>query len=578
MDQLKQILKQAIKYRFWITVALATILPGVAYVLGSGAIKKKTEEQTNAILGAEKGVKQYASGVLPNHQYKGIVDEKTTVLTQDVNASWKKLYARQAPLLNWPKSVEERFTAWGRKWPEKVDPNVVQLAIVDYVDAYPRAVTEVYKTFDPFDPIEGTGVVAAPSEAILLKPAPFKPDAPPELGKVWAAQERLWIQKTLLQVIAEVNKGAKSWDTAVIKQVNAIEVGNAEAQDQVSLGKGETLVEAEAIVAPGAAAPASAESTSSGAMPGMPTPGGGLEEEVQNVLYIKSDSTQYKILPVQMSVLIDQNRIQDLLVALENSPMAIQVAEFEMSKPGTRVKKPEKGEGLDFGGMGMYAYSGRMGGMGMMPPGMPRMSAFGGMMTQMPSAMASYYSMGSTGAPGKKGVDKRAVDRAKQKQEELKKARQTKTYSIHDPYYYIVEVMVYGQARFYNPPPAEAPGQPSEAAPATAEATAKAEAPAPATEAPKTETPTAEAQKTETEPAKTKEEAAKKEEPPTGKEEPAKKEATPPAKEEAAKKEEPTPAKEEAAKESTPKKEEAPKAKEGDTPAAKTATETTPKK
>ncbi len=49
-----------------------------------------------------------------------------------------------------------------------------------------------------------------------------------------------------------------------------------------------------------------------------------------------------------MSVLIDQDHIQDLLVALENSPMAIQVIDFEMSKPSTRVVKPVKGESMNF--------------------------------------------------------------------------------------------------------------------------------------------------------------------------------------------------------------------------------------
>ena len=81
--------------------------------------------------------------------------------------------------------------------------------------------------------------MAAPPEAILLKPAPFTIENPPELGKVWAAQERLWVQRTLLQVIAEVNKNAKDWDAAIIKQINNLEVGNPAAQDQISIAKGE---------------------------------------------------------------------------------------------------------------------------------------------------------------------------------------------------------------------------------------------------------------------------------------------------------------------------------------------------
>ena len=45
-----------------------------------------------------------------------------------------------------------------------------------------------------------------------------------------------------------------------------------------------------------------------------------------------------------MSVLLDQNDIQDYLVAFENSPMSIQIMDFEMAKPATRVTKPLQGE------------------------------------------------------------------------------------------------------------------------------------------------------------------------------------------------------------------------------------------
>ena len=67
----------------------------------------------------------------------------------------------------------------------------------------------------------------------------FQTEKPPDLGKVWSAQERLWIQRTLLEVVAQVNKNAKNWDTAIIKQIDELEVGNPIAQDQRSLAKNE---------------------------------------------------------------------------------------------------------------------------------------------------------------------------------------------------------------------------------------------------------------------------------------------------------------------------------------------------
>jgi hypothetical protein len=487
MDQLKDILKQAIRHRFWIAVGISAILPIVAYYMGAGAIQQKAQAETASIKAADTDVRQYGSGVVPNAQYKPVVEEKKTELVKDINASWKKLYERQAPLLTWPKAVEERFRTWERKWPEGVDPGAVQLAIIEYVTAYRGFVNEIYQTFHPFDldPASPTaGVVSAPTEDVLLKPFQFSIETPPELGKVWAAQERLWTQRTLLEVVAQVNHSAKDWNTAAIKQINVLEVGNAASQDQRSMAKAETLSEAPPITDPALPPPAAPTD------PNAPAAGQPTQQNADSVYYIKSDSTQFKILPFQISVLIEQDRMQDLLVALENSPMAIQVMEFEMSKPSTRVVKPVKGQMTNFG-----SYTGE------------NFQQINRTSTYMPSPMIS-SGMPRPGAPGGRvGIDRRAIDRAAKRKMEEEAAKGGATHTIHDPYFNIVEISVYGQARFYNPPPPEPAPEPSvaaapegtppagaaEAPKAEAEAEAPKEGAAPAAtpngEAPKAEAP-----------------------------------------------------------------------------------------
>ncbi len=493
MDQLKDFLRQAIRHRFWIAVGLSAIFSGLAYFLGSGPIQQQAVAKTAAIDSAYKGVKVYAQGKPINKQYSEIVTSKTEDLTKEVDESWKKLYDRQAPLLTWPELVEERFNAWGRQWPKDIDASAVQIAIIEYVNTYPKFVTQVYKSFHPFDPESGTGVVAAPPEVILLRPAGFSESNPPGLGKVWSAQERLWIQRTMLDVIAKVNRDAKTWDTAIIKQIKALEVGNSLAQDQRSIAKGETLEESPDIVDPAAPPPADTSSSSSSASPAAgssspslgsayggsvaaaPLPTGG-----ESVFFIKSESPAIKILPVQMTVLIDQDHIQDLLVALENSPMTIQVRDFEMYKPLTAVTKPEKGTQVAYGmGMGMGM------GMGGYNPMMANsaLTGYGPRMAQQQEASASLASMYNTtggmtsgGAAKKSGVDLRSKDFRKENEERLNAAKGVKGTSIHNPYFNIVEVKVYGQARFFNPPPTPPPVAPSQsenaaATPAPAEGT-----------------------------------------------------------------------------------------------------------
>ncbi len=450
METAKEVLRQMIKYRFWISIGIAALFATIAYVVGSGPVQAEAKKEIDGILAAEKEVKTYSSLSIPTKEYKPIVEAKTKVVTADVLSAWRTLYDRQAPLLTWPEGVQERFQTWGPKWPEKVSPKTIELAIVDYIDAYPGYVDMVYKTFDPFDYETGEGVVAAPAEGDLLLPAQFNEDHLPDLGKIWAAQERLWIQLTVLKVIADVNKDAKKWDQAVIRQILQLDVGDPGAQDQRSLAKNETLEESKGIYAPGEEPVAAEGGGGNMAAPGggkgganMMTSGGSGRSRggdsmggfgaggsqtagPETIFYVKSDSDKYKVLPFAVTVLIDQDRVQDFLVELENSPMSIQVKDFELSRPLMKVAKPEKGDAAaSFGLFGTGGGGGRMGGAGM--GGMVGMGGMFSQMQQMQASqaqnqrmmgdMANMSSFGGGGsgstAKAKKGADNRGKDRAK---------------------------------------------------------------------------------------------------------------------------------------------------------------------
>jgi hypothetical protein len=510
MEQVKEFLRQVIKYRFWISIGLAALFALIAYVVGSGPVRAKADDETKKITAALTDVKQYVSQAIPTADYKPIVDEKTQDLGKDVTSAWKTLYNRQAPLLTWPETVQERFRKWGRQWPKDEDPGRVNLAIVDFIEAYPDYVKMVYKTFKPFDYESGEGIVAAPPQDALLRPSVFQVEHLPNLGKVWSAQERLWMQRTVLEVVAQVNKSAKNWDDAIIKQVEELEVGNPRAQDQRSISKGEQLEEAPAIYAPGEEeAEQTAGSSGSSGMPSSGAAGmasmmmgakgardgmmgsmmmggsggammGGRESE--GVFFVKSenDKGQYKILPIMVRVLIDQDHIQDFLVELENSPMSIQVMDIELNRPQTRVAKPEKGDAAA-GGFGMGMMGGGMAEMMMRSrggemAGMGRgMMGFGGMMGMMQGQMSmsaragGNYNMAGMGmgmagmgaTAARKGTDVRNVDTKKARKEKEKAIEQSKGVTLFDPHFDIVQVTVYGQARFFNPPTGEEPAQPS---------------------------------------------------------------------------------------------------------------------
>ena len=538
VEQLKEFLRQCIKYRFWISLSVAALLATIAYFLGSSPIQVKADQQTKAITQAANDVKQFAAPGVPNDQFKPLVDEKTGVLTKDVNSAWKQLYSRQVPLLTWPKTVQQRFREWGPKWPENVAEGAVELAKVDYIEAYPEYVDEVYRVFHPFDYETGTGIVAAPSKETLLRPLVFDQTKLPELGVIWAGQERLWIQRTVLEVVAQANKKAKDWDSAVIKQINLMEVGNPVAQDQRSIAKGEQLEESEAIKAPGSEAAeetaAAGGGASGGGMSSMQEAmmrnmsrgsmgmgsAGAAAGATESIFFVKpaKDKGQYKVLPIMISVLVDQKHIQDFLVELENSPMSIQVMDFELQRPASRVVKPEKGTMASLSGYGESMMGGMMRSqMGRMSP----MAGYGGMMASygsMMSRMSQQYGMmgggmmggmgGGPAAPARKGIDKRSTNRGEVRKEATKAVETAKGPSLFDPYFDIVEVKVYGQARFYNPPPADVEAEPSlgetAAKAATTEEPTKGDASSgePAIKAESAKTEPAKAEPAKTEPAK----------------------------------------------------------------------------
>jgi hypothetical protein len=493
MEQVKEVLRQLIKYRFWIAISAAAVFGVVAYFMGAGPVRLKADEATKKILAAETEVKTYASPTIPTKEWADIVNDKIPVLTRDVNTAWKTLYDRQAPLLTWPDTVQERFRKWGRKWPENEDAGKVTLAQIDYIAAYKDYVDMVYKTFNPFNFETGEGIVAAPAKEMLLRPATFSDEEVPGLTKIWSAQERLWIQRTLLEVVAQVNKNAnaKDWNSAIIREIEGLEVGSPIAQDQRSLAKNEQLEEAPKVLAPGETdAPADAGGTGATGGAGMPAigRGAGPAQDEQSVYYVKSgNDQQYKVIPVQMTVLIDQDHVQDLLVELENSPMSIQVMDFELQRPSARVAKPEKGT-MPMGGMGMGGRMGDGGEMGMrmsmssMPGrGARGMAGMGGMASRMGMQMGAMGRMGSAGPMGsgatsgaRKGIDNRTIKRADERKKAEEAISKTKGPSLFDPYFDIVQVTVYGQARFFNPPP-EMPAvepSPGETAAATPEPTA----------------------------------------------------------------------------------------------------------
>jgi hypothetical protein len=517
MDQFKEYLNLALKYRFWIAVGIAALLPIAGYFAAAGAIETEKTTLENTVKSNFTAVGKYASNSRPvNDKYEPLVAAENTIIKGDINTAWRKLYALQAPYLTWPTEVEDTIPVWAEKygrdkWPEDLERILVDQAIFAYVESYDPYVTEVYNVLKPFDPATGKGIVVAPPRDYLLAPPKFQIGKLPSLGKVWTTQEKLWIQRTVLEVIAAVNEKAKadSWQSAPVKQLLVLDVATDSALDQKSIAEGVTLTDAPDILPPGSdvapKAEASTNQLSQGGKFGSFEGGGGggvaaAKSDPGVVKYVTNTTNgeQLSIAPIYLSVYCQQDAIPNLLVEFKNSPMNIQVLEVSIVDPPPHVvRKPKKGDVIAGSSMGMGGgMGGRLGGMlegnyggsGMQDMmknmmGGPGTGSAGygqgdtSSMMRGRQGMAGGYSSPSVGGRNagrggnsasvetkRQGVDvrnkstaqkKAELDKAKQKEASEGEEEEEPVSKVSDPYYDVVEVRIYGQARFYKTPPKE---------------------------------------------------------------------------------------------------------------------------
>ncbi|RUL86840.1 hypothetical protein [Tautonia sociabilis] len=513
----KEILRLMIRNRFWIVLGIAFLLPIIGYFVTAGTVKSETEAKASEIKSAKEGAQAYTSGAVINGQYAEFTKEKIELIEEDVREAHRRLYERQAPLLDWPEEVAPELTAWGRDIPEDIPPNVLDGVSYVYTKVYDKYAEEVYKTVDPWDPVTGEGIVVTPPLETLLATVTFDVNNLPSITKIWQYQENLWVRRSILEVIAQVNRkaGATDWESAPIKQINRLEVGNSTAVDHRTAAEGYELKDPPEVTKGGQSLEPEKPATASSGMPGMAGGMAGMEAMMESMMgrgeygpgsgmmggmatksgepvkFLQPEGVEdlFRDYPAYVSVLIDQNSIQNFLVEFENSPMSMRVLEANWTRPKTRVQPPVKGQGFAGFGMGGFGLGqggglyGMMGMEGMMPgmmggmPGMEMMGGYGrgmgmegmmgmGMEGMMPGMMGGYGRSGMGRSSLNQPRSKVRRDLTKQEKDAGAEAEPEKI-TIYDPYYNIVELQVYVQARFYYPPaPEETPeeGSPGDVA------------------------------------------------------------------------------------------------------------------
>ena len=235
MDQVKVILKQVVKYHFWILCLVVIIASITGWYMASKALTAVYNQQKSTITGKFTALTRIESEPNPpNATWKDAVTELTTEQKQSVSIAWTKVYDEQKSVLKWPadilgedfvKAVESHAPDWDIDYDSK---NVYfrkireefpkLLKIVDAASAQ-EAKAAQEKNSDvggEHSIVWDSGSQRTVQESVEWKQVPSSTE-------IRRAQEDLWVYEALLQIIAKVN-GGRTYGPR-IKQLVKMEIG-----------------------------------------------------------------------------------------------------------------------------------------------------------------------------------------------------------------------------------------------------------------------------------------------------------------------------------------------------------------
>ena len=367
MDKLEPLLKN----HFWILLVPLFSMNLWGYFSANGALKAATKTRVESLDKVKSGIP--AGTTAPNETYTTELKSRNELLEKYVNEE----------LLGLWKSQQSRMV-----WPARVAPDIPKIYLADiknnqvrftYQTDYPGEVRKLYESVEPFV-ANKAGITWTPKVDFPITLIPRM-----RIGKLtinstqmWHAQEDIWVTQFILNAIREMNKDADSETSAVIRRVIAFRLlggdgvpiadGTVTATGGSKSGGGSQGMDP-AQGAHGAPAAAFSMSGGGGGMGGTANSSiainpveefgaGGDSVAGGTSMYGTSSSTgsptgetaapavptgplryvkdtpeaPYVERGFYLSVIINQNKLVDFLVALSNSEWPVRVVRFHFGK------------------------------------------------------------------------------------------------------------------------------------------------------------------------------------------------------------------------------------------------------
>jgi hypothetical protein len=368
MDQFKKYLVVVRKYQFWIICAVMLLVAIVCWWMATSDLAGQFQTRKTALEGKFREVE-----VQPNHPNDAVISaigKLNDDLGKNVYIAWKILYDEQKTKNPFPPGLSDGFRrGFDNLKPKEELDSVYREEYQNFIKTYLPTLQE---KADVRRPAAQSGAAASKGNAVAggapdrkLPPAgvpaqPRTPEAPaaeewigtvdwnesdyhtlafhfewpetPSTLAVVLAQEDLWVYEALLRVIKNTNEGSAA---AAVKQIEALQIGSEAAgawktaEESIFHG-GQTGGPAPSAARPSAAGPGGTAATD--------------EQDRQKLIesryvgdkgqplsydpeypYAKHPYAEFKMMPIHMRLVMDQRRLQKLLVECANSSMPIEV-------------------------------------------------------------------------------------------------------------------------------------------------------------------------------------------------------------------------------------------------------------
>ena len=208
MDKLQPL----IKHHYWICFGFALIFTVTGWFLASGALGEAITARETAVKGSFSEAKSNADA--PNSRWVEVAKQKNEADAASFKTASTQLRERQKSARQWPAKVSEKMK--GISYQDQIKD---QLTRELWASIYGTEIEEMLKIVRPFQVETGEGLVVVDSNRITHRPYRSWTTRPPESKEIWDAQEDIWLLRSLLNSINNVNGNAERITEAPVREI-----------------------------------------------------------------------------------------------------------------------------------------------------------------------------------------------------------------------------------------------------------------------------------------------------------------------------------------------------------------------